>query len=93
MIEISPFTTVYSILNSHPELEGVLIEMASAFKKLKKPILRNPLMKVATLKQAAAIWEIEFTEMISILRRAAAQSELETGFKNEDYLYEEPIWI
>lgn len=50
MIEITPSTTVYAILDSYPELEEVLIGMAPAFKKLKNPILRNTVAKVATLK-------------------------------------------
>lgn len=93
MIEITPSTTVYAILDSYPELEEVLIGMAPAFKKLKNPILRNTVAKVATLKQAASVGGIELTEMISILRRTAGQSELDTIFDKQDYLVKKPSWF
>jgi len=93
MIEIIPSTTVYAVLDSYPELEGVLIGIAPAFKKLKNPILRNTVAKVATLKHAASVGGIELTEMISILRRIVGQPELDSTFDDQDYLGEKPPWF
>jgi len=92
-IDINPATTVYNLLNSYPELEGILINMAPAFKKLKNPILRKTVAKVATLKQAASVGDIDLNEMISILRMTVGQEILNTNFSNEHYLEEKPPWF
>ena len=91
--EIKPTTTVYSLLKSHPELEELLISMAPAFKRLKNPILRNTIAKVATLKQAASAGGIDLNEMISILRKAVGQDKPDATFSNADYLQEKPLWF
>ena len=92
-IEITPKTTVYAVLDSYPELEEVLIRMAPAFKKLKNPILRNSVAKVATLKHAAAVGGVDLNEMISILRKGVGQDDLDSIYLNTDYLEEKPNWF
>ncbi len=92
-IEINPSTTIYALLVSYPELEELLIGMAPAFKKLKNPILRNTVAKVATLKQASAVGGIELNEMVSILRRAVGQKELDSTYSNINYLQDKPLWF
>ena len=52
-LQIQSSTKVGQLLDAYPELEEVLIKMAPPFKKLKNPILRKSIAKVATLQQAA----------------------------------------
>ena len=49
---ITPKTKVLQLIEAYPHLEDVLIEYVPAFKKLKNPILRNTVAKIATLQQA-----------------------------------------
>jgi len=64
---IGPETTIGALLEAYPELEDVLVEMAPAFAKLRNPIVRRTVAKVATLEQAAKIGGISLQAMI--LRR------------------------
>jgi len=92
-IQITPSTTVHALLDSYPELEELLIGMAPGFKRLKNPILRHTVAKIATLKQAAVVGGIELKEMISILRKTVGQDELDSNFSNVDYLQPKPVWF
>ena len=47
---IEPVTKIAALLDHYPELEDVLIGMAPPFKKLKNPILRKSVAKVASLQ-------------------------------------------
>ena len=67
--------------------------MAPGFKRLKNPVLRHTVAKIATLKQAAAVGGIELNEMISILRKTVGQDELDSNFSNVDYLQPKPVWF
>ena len=70
---IGPETTVGALLEAYPELEGLLIEMAPAFAKLRNPVVRRTVAKVATLEQAAKIGGISLQNMIVRLRKEAGQ--------------------
>lgn len=48
---ITPKTKVLELIETYPELEDILIEYAPAFKKLKNPLLRKTVAKIATLQQ------------------------------------------
>ena len=50
-ITISPKTKVGELLDAYPELEPVLMAMSPAFEKLKNPVLRKTVARVATLQQ------------------------------------------
>ena len=45
---ITPKTKVGELLDAYPELEPVLMGLAPAFNKLKNPVLRKTIGKVAT---------------------------------------------
>ncbi len=70
---ITPETKIGTLLDTFPELEKLLIEMAPAFSKLRNPILRKTIAKVANLRQAAEIGNIPLGEMINQLRCAVGQ--------------------
>lgn len=71
---ITPDTTVGALLEAYPSLESVLIEMAPAFAKLRNPVVRRTVAKVATLQQAAKIGGVSLPSMIVKLRSAAGQN-------------------
>jgi len=54
-IPLTPATKVADLLESWPELEEVLIAHAPAFRRLKNPVLRRTVARVATLEQAAGV--------------------------------------
>jgi len=70
---ITPKTKVLQLLKAYPQLEDVLIGIVPAFKKLKNPVLRRIVAKVANLQQAAAIGNIKVEELINRLRREVGQ--------------------
>ena len=73
-LPIGPETTVGALLEAYPELEGALVEMAPAFAKLRNPVVRRTVAKVATLEQAAKIGGVNLQAMILKLREAAGQT-------------------
>ncbi len=75
--EILPATKVGELLESYPELEEKLIEIAPPFKRLKNKMLRRTVAKVTTLKQAAKVGNVPLSELINKLRVEAGQIEIE----------------
>ena len=93
---IEPETKIAALLDHYPELEDVLISMAPPFKKLKNPILRKTVAKVATLRQAAAVGRIPINDMVGRLRAAVGQPQTEdTGMEGEERedFAEQPEWF
>jgi hypothetical protein len=72
-VPILPETRVGALLEAYPALEEVLIAMAPAFAKLRNPVLRRTVAKVATLEQAAKIGGISVRDLVVRLREAAGQ--------------------
>jgi len=73
-ILISPKTRVGELLDVYPELEPILMKLAPAFKKLKNPVLRRTVVKVATLQQAAAVGNVSLSVIINTLRSEVGQA-------------------
>jgi hypothetical protein len=70
-VPISPATRVAELLESWPQLEKVLIAHAPAFRRLRNPVLRRTVARVATLEQAAGVGGIPVRDLVAALRRAA----------------------
>jgi len=70
---IHPGMKVAELLERWPELEAVLVAQAPAFQKLRNPVLRRTVARVATLEQAAGIAGISPRALVLALRRAAGQ--------------------
>jgi hypothetical protein len=68
---ITPATRVADLLESWPELEDTLIGQAPAFRRLKNPVLRRTVARVATLEQAAGVGGVAVRDLVAALRRAA----------------------
>ena len=74
-VPITPATKVAELLESWPELEEVLVAQAPAFKRLRNPVLRRTVARVATLEQAAGVGGVPVRELVAALRRAAGWAE------------------
>jgi hypothetical protein len=81
-ITISPKTKVGELLDAYPDVEPVLMAMSPAFEKLKNPILRKTVAKVATLQQVSVVGGVNIDEMIRILRKHAGQDDVNPGHYN-----------
>ena len=90
IVEINPSTTVYELLNEYPELEDKLIEMAPPFKKLKNPLLRKSVAKVATLKHISAVGDIPLADLINKIRKEVGQLESTEDYEDEIYFSNQP---
>jgi hypothetical protein len=91
-IIISPKTKVLHLIETYPELEDVLINYVPAFKKLKNPILRKTVAKIATLQQAASIGNVNVGDLINHLRKEVGQ-DLVKGEINNVYNTQQPEWF
>jgi len=89
---ITPKTKVLQLIEAYPELEDVLIEFAPAFKKLKNPVLRKTVARIATLQQAAAIGNVKVEDMINRLRKEVGQ-DMHTESESSGYNFVEPEWF
>jgi hypothetical protein len=83
---ISPKTKVGELLDAYPQLESVLIDLSPAFAKLKNPILRKTVARIATLQQAAAVGGIRTEELVNRLRKETGQNEISGGADGNMYL-------
>lgn len=92
--QITPETKIGAMLEQFPQLEDILIEMAPEFKKLRNPILRKTVVRVTSLRQAAALGKVSLPEMINRLRKGAGIGGKFDGEDTEDIVSkEEPEWF
>ncbi|MDQ1265683.1 MAG: hypothetical protein QG635_834 [Bacteroidota bacterium] len=90
---ITPKTKVAELLDSYPQLEDLLIEIAPVFKKLKNPVLRRTIAKLTSLEQAAAVGGVGMDAMINKLRAAVGQDKLDAFGQNTSYVTGMPSWF
>ena len=74
-LKITPDTRIAELLEAYPALEEKLIEMAPEFKKLKNPVLRRTIARVANLKQVAQLGNISLGKLINELRTAVGHED------------------
>lgn len=91
---ITPKTKIYDLLEAYPQLEDVLISLAPEFKKLKNPVLRRTIARVANIAQAATVGGLNVEQMVNTLREKVGQGSIEqiddTGAK---YVTVCPEWF
>ena len=92
-IEITPSTKVNDLLDTYPELEEILIGIAPPFKKLKNPLLRKSVARVATIKHISSVGNVPLNELINKLRMAVGQSVTDDSYEDEDYFLDKPDWF
>lgn len=83
---ISPKTKVGELLDTFPQLEDVLLELSPSFAKLKNPILRKTVARVASLQQAAIIGGLKVDELVNRLRKEVGQDIYSGDTENTQYL-------
>jgi hypothetical protein len=88
---ITPKTKVLQAIEAYPQLEELLISYVPAFVKLKNPVLRKTVARIATLQQAAAIGNVPVEELINKLRAEIGQ-DLFTQNENQMYNTQQPEW-
>ncbi|NOY22061.1 MAG: DUF1858 domain-containing protein [Acidobacteria bacterium] len=89
---ITPDTKVGTLLDNFPELEPVLMALSPKFEKLKNPVLRKTVAKVANLRQVAKVGDVALPLLINELRRAAGMEEMPVDTDNpEDTAL--PSWL
>jgi uncharacterized protein (DUF2249 family) len=76
MIDITLETKIADLLDSHPTMKDILIDINPKFKKLNNPVLRRTIAKIATIKQAAIVGGMEPMELVNILREKFNQERL-----------------
>ncbi len=89
---ISPKTKVLQLIETYPQLEDVLINHVPAFKKLKNPILRKTVARIATLQQAASVGNVKVEDLINLLRKEVGQDSIEHA-SEVNYKTKKPDWF
>ena len=69
-MQITQQTRIHTLLTAYPQLVQVLIDINPQFAKLKNPVLRNSIGRVATLKQAAETVGMSPAVLIEKLQQA-----------------------
>jgi hypothetical protein len=90
---ISPQTKVGELLDAYPELEKVLFELSPAFARLKNPILRKTVARIATLQQAAVVGKLKVDDLVNRLRKEVGQEFLSNIQEGESSLTNSPAWF
>ncbi len=90
---ITPDTKVAELLKVYPQLEDVLIEISPSFRKLKNPVLRKTVAKVATLRQVAIVANIPLADLINDLRGEVGQEAAENIETAKSASSEKPDWF
>lgn len=74
---ITPRTKIYDLLEAYPQLEEVLISLAPEFRRLKNPVLRKTIARVASISQAAVIGGLNVEQLVNQLREKVGQGSIE----------------
>jgi len=90
---ITPKTKVFDIIEAYPQLEDILIAYVPAFEKLRNPVLRRTVGKVATLQQAALIGNVNVGMLVNQLRQEIGQNTEESKVDEQQYNYQSPAWF
>lgn len=92
-LDINLQTKVAEMLDHYPQLEEVLLELSPSFAKLKNPILRKTIARVATLKQISEIARLNPEELISTLRKKANLCPANTNTEESHKFLPQPEWV
>lgn len=92
-LPITPDTKVGELLAAYPGVEEHLIAWAPAFAKLRNPILRRTVAKIATLEQAARVGGISVRDLVRRLREAVGQPAGEADAAATEASEETPAWV
>ena len=91
-MEINLDTKIYDLLKEYPFLEDELIRINPKFKKLKNPILKKTVARIASIKQAAAVGGMDAGELLNRIRKAVGLEEVVVEPLEEEE-QKTPKWI
>ena len=94
-MKITPQTKIHDLLKTYPKLERFLMDLNPKYKKLKNPVLRRTVARIATLTQVAKIGGYDPIELVNMLRKEVGQPPLsKEGHPVESQEREStPAWI
>ncbi len=72
-LTITPETKLHDLLEAWPRLEETLLAMSPQYAKLRNPVLRATIARIATLRQVAQVGQVPLAELINTLRSAVGQ--------------------
>ncbi|HEX3010236.1 MAG TPA: DUF1858 domain-containing protein [Bacteroidales bacterium] len=91
---ITPKTKVGEMLDAFPQLEAVLLELSPSFAKLKNPILRKTVARVASLQQAAVVGGLKVDVLVNRLRKEVGQGMFSENTETGSYTSAaKPDWL
>lgn len=91
---ISPKTKVGEVLDAYPQLEAVLLELSPSFARLKNPILRKTVARVASLQQAAIVGGLKVDDLVNRLRKEVGQDNFNQATEEGAYISQaKPEWF
>ncbi len=76
-LEINRSTKVGELIENFPQMEQVLMEISPIFQKLKNPMLRRTVGKIASLEKVAEIGGIPPIQLVNQLRSVVGQPPIE----------------
>jgi len=91
-MEVKITTKIYDLLKEYPFLEDELVKINPKFKKLKNPVLKRTVARVASIKQAAVVGGMDAAVLLNKIRELVGQEPIELNL-DEDENQEAPIWI
>lgn len=92
-MEIDYEVKIADLLKTYPELEDFLVELNPRFQKLKNPILKRTLAKLATIKQAALLGNMEPVELLNALRQKKNQPLIVEKNEDKSKKQNKPSWL
>ena len=92
-LQITPQTRIGEFLDNFPDLEDLLISLSPAFEKLKNPVLKRTIGRVATFQQVAAVENLPLETIINSLRNAARQNQTDEIMSTYNDLNAKPDWF
>ena len=91
-MEVLITTKIYDLLKEYPFLEDELIKINPKFKKLKNPVLKRTVARVASIKQAAIVGGMDAVELLNKIRELVGQERVDIKLEEEP-TKEAPVWI
>lgn len=94
ILTITPDTKIGPLLDRYPQLEAPLMKLSPAYAKLKNPLLRKTVAKVATLQQVAKIGEVKIGVLINTLRKELGiEEQWKSGTADKSDIDSVPDWF
>lgn len=92
-MDINGLIRIHDLLKEYPELEDVIVEINPVYRKLKNPLLRKTVGKIATVEQAAGVGGMGVTEFVNRLRKAVGQTPIEPVAREDESEAQAAGWM